>query len=274
VNTEKSKQSVFAEKIRTRIWQDEPDPENPWHARSARIHGYSMHDLIDHCDYVSMIFLMFRGELPDERQRELMRRILIAFCDPGPRHDAVRAAMNAAASGTQAASLLPIGLSVLGGDWLGSVDVENSARFIGRALKQSTSDIAEELLASRSQSEKDAEDIRLAPGFGSRFGSVDPYPAYILRSIAGNDMLSGALRWVLDLHEALTPSGVGCLMSAVFAAASLELGFPSRNAGILFQLASAPGIAAHALEMRGKGPQAMPFVDDADYVILPGEAAP
>ncbi len=124
---EESRNTPFARRIRTRIWQELADPRNPWVATDARCHGYAHSEMIGRLDYAQTLFLLLRGELPGEHQHELLRRFLVAFCNPGPRHGATRAVMNAAASGTRSQHLGAIGLALLGGEHLGSAEVEQAA---------------------------------------------------------------------------------------------------------------------------------------------------
>jgi citrate synthase len=67
-------------------------------------------------------------------------------------------------------------------------------------------------------------------------------------------------------------SNLGWQMPGIAAAMFTELGFtPSVGAG-LYQLASSPGLLAHAIEMSGKPITAMPFVGDSDYHFQWSEA--
>ena len=270
---EKSRRSPFVSRAQTRIWQEQSCPDNPWLTESARLHGYALDELITRCDYPSMLYLMLKGELPDPPRRTLMQRLLVGFCSPGPRHPAIRAVMNAAASGTKPPALLPIGLSLMSGDTLGSDEVEQATRFITRQLRNDPRDVASALLAEHDGIDAATGDVRIAPGFGTHYGAVDPYPVYLAHALIDPNHPPPSFDWMLSLHDALVPDGFGCLTPAVFACGCIELGLPPRTASLLYQLAAAPGIAAHAVEKAGKGPTAMPFIDDSDYDMLPTEDA-
>ena len=59
------------------------------------------------------------------------------------------------------------------------------------------------------------------------------------------------------------------------AAIASELGFGATAGGMLYQLASLPGLMAHGLEMAGQGITAMPFIPDQHYAMLaPGAPLP
>lgn len=264
---EKSRNTQFAQRVRTGIWQEVPDPENPWLATGARCHGYAQSDMVEHLDYPQTLFLLLRGELPDASQAEQLRRFLVAFCNPGPRHGATRAAMSAAASGTRTIHLAAIGLSVLSGDHLGSGEVERAATFLMRHRDADPAALAASLTAGDTPA-RTAGDRRIAPGFGTLFGAVDPHAAGLaamLRAGAGHwPVLEWGERFAAALHQA----GCGWLAPGVAAAVCIDLGFAPRAAAALHQVASLPGLLAHGLEMNRQGPQAMPYVPDEDYEII------
>lgn len=263
MTTERSRNTAFARRIRTRIWDEVADPSNPWLATTARCHGYALDDMIARLDYPQSLFLLLRGELPNASQRELLRRFLVAFCNPGPRHAATRAIMNAAVSGSQAANLAAIGLGILGGDHLGSGEVANAARFIARERLREPEAVADALLA---QAELPAAgDRRIAPGFGSLFGAIDPFAAGLADAFTGAATAQPALAWSARFAARLAPATCGWLVPGLAAAVCLDMGFAPGTAAQLFQLAALPGLLAHGIEMSRESLDAMPFVPDADY---------
>jgi citrate synthase len=175
---EEDRKTAFAARLRTRIWQELPDESNPWRAREARCHGYSLTDMIATLDYPQTLFLLLRGELPTVDEQELLRRYLIAFCNPGPRHAATRGTMSAAASGTQTNHLGSIGLALLGGNHLGSGEVEQAVAFLTRNRGSDPETLAdacqEQTYAPATECER-----RIAPGFGTLFGERDEIAAQI-----------------------------------------------------------------------------------------------
>ncbi|MBK6277032.1 MAG: citrate synthase [Gammaproteobacteria bacterium] len=264
---EESRNTQFAQRIRTRIWEELPDARNPWLATDARCHGYAHSEMVGRLDYAQTLFLLLRGELPDAQQRELLCRFLVAFCNPGPRHGATRAAMNAAASGTRTQHLGAIGLALLGGEHLGSTEVERAAAFLSRHREADPAALAATLIAAEAEAPH-AADRRIAPGFGTLFGGIDPQAgslAALLGAAPGSwPVLAWGERFAACVHEA----GCGWLAPGVAAAACIDLGFAPRAAGALYQIAALPGLLAHGLEMGRQGLQAMPFVPDQNYEFL------
>jgi citrate synthase len=264
---EERRNTQFAQRIRTRIWRELPDADNPWLATDAHCHGYAHSEMVGQLDYPQTLFLLLRGELPDAQQGELLRRFLVAFCNPGPRHGATRAAMNAAASGTRSRHLAAIGLALLGGEHLGSGEVEKAATFLARHRHADATALAASLITTGTGAEQPA-DRRVAPGFGTLFGGIDPQARTLAALLGAAPGSWPALAWGERFATCLREAGCGWLAPGVAAAACVDLGFSPRAAGVLYQIASLPGLLAHGLEMGRQGLQAMPFVPDEDYEFL------
>lgn len=263
---EESRNTRFAERLRTRIWEEIPDPKNPWVAQGARCHGYAHEEMIDRLDYPQTIYLLLRGEIPDTNRHALLQRFLVAFCNPGPRHGATRATMSAAASGTRTRHLASIGMALLGGEHLGSAEVESAASFIARHRNEDPAELAARLLM-QSDDDSDAGDRRIAPGFGTLYGELDPRAMQLAQRLAATPGEWPNLDWGQRFAHGIG-AGHGWLEPGVAAAVGLDLGFAPRTTGVLYQIAALPGLLAHGLEAGRQGMQAFPFVADDDYEFI------
>jgi citrate synthase len=262
----KRRDEQFATRTATRIWQEVPSADNPYLAETCRCHGYDIRELARKRSFSDVLFLLFQGELPSPEQANILESLLILFINPGPRHPAVRAAMNAAVSRTHTQHLLPIGLSVMSGEHLGGSEVLAAMRFIETNLTKSAIKVAETIVHSSRPTEGDFHPV---PGFGSRFGAIDPMSQQLATLISSMPGSGPAMAWCEALATELKTNGMGWLVTGVAAAAFHDLGFsPWAGAG-LFQLACAPGILAHGLELADKPLTAMPFLDKDHYVITP-----
>lgn len=265
-NNVQKREENFTRRIVTKIWQEQAAPQNPYLAATCRCHGYDLMDLVNGCSVVEVFFLLFRGELPTKAQADLLEALMIGLMNPGPRHPATRAAMNAGVGKTSPAHILPIGLAVLGGDHLGGEEVMAGMRFFRKNSKSAPADLAAELFALPRPAEGD---YHIAPGFGSRYGDIDPIPQAMASHLQVMPGSGKALRWGEQFAAALKPKGMGWLGSGVAAATFCDLGFHPRAGAGLFQLLCAPGLLAHGLEMANKPITAMPFLDEEHYVIAP-----
>ena len=261
----KRRGETFTKRPVTKIWEEHPSLDNPYIAGQARCYGYDLFELMEKRRFVDVLYLLFRGELPPKAHAVLLESLMIALINPGPRHPATRAAMNAAVSKTDIAHLLPISLSVIGGEFLGAAEVEKSMRFFRKNLKNRPDEIiAEQVLSEHKPSEGDWHPI---PGFGSRFGSIDIMTHELAQRLALLPGAGKALKWGGDLAQQLHDQQMGWLSTGLAAAVFTDLGFNARSGAGLFQLFNAPGLLAQGLEMANKPLTAMPFLSDEEYII-------
>jgi citrate synthase len=260
-----SRNDVFVARTETKIWQEIESPNNPYLADSCLCHGYDLLELTQKCSFVEVFYLLFRGELPDAEDARLLEHLMLTLINPGPRHPATRAAMNAGVGGTAREHILPIALSIYGGSHLGAGEVEPAMDWLRKQRKHDPQLVAHDLIASGSPPQEG--DWHIVPGFGSRFGGVDPLAANIANHLAGLPGKHETLTWGCAFANALNGHYLGWLTPAIAAAVFTDLGFSPRAGAGLFQLLGAPGLLAHGVELANKPATSMPFVKDENYVI-------
>jgi len=260
-----SRNETFTQRQLTKIWQEMPDQENPYVAESCRCHGYDLFELMGKRSFVDVLYLLFQGELPNKDQEKLLENLMIALINPGPRHPATRAAMLTGVGKTDPAHILPISLTILGGNHLGAGEIEGAMRFLRKQSKKDPVQVAQETLSE--QEKPGAGDWHPAPGFGNRFGGIDTLACQTAKQIAKLPGAGPALAWGHTFSCALHPYKMGWLTTGLAAAAFSDLGFQPRAGGSLFQLLCAPGLLAQGLELANKPITAMPFPKDENYII-------
>ena len=261
----KKRDEKFTTRTATRIWQEVPSADNPYLAETCRCHGYDILDLAHKRGFSDVLFLLFQGELPSPEHAKLLESLLILCINPGPRHPATRAAMNAGVSRTFPVHLLPIGLSILGGEApAGATEVTQAMHFMRKNADKPPEQVIEETLAIALPSSSPK-----IPGFGTRFGGIDPFAQRVARHLLTVAPSARVLSWGEALARLLDCHGQGWLLGGIAAAVFCDLGFHPRTGAALFQLISAPGILAHGLELANKSITAMPFLDEEHYVIAP-----
>ncbi len=260
-----SRNDVFVGRTATKIWQEIESPSNPYLADSCRCHGYDLLELAQKRSFVEVFYLLFRGELPDANEARLLEQLMIALINPGPRHPATRAAMNAGVGSTDREHILPISLSIYGGSHLGATEALSAMDFFHKHSKIAPQQLAHELITNGIPPSEG--DWHIAPGFGSRFGGVDPMATKIANHLSGLPGKHETLLWGCAFANALNEHYLGWLAPAVAAAVFTDLGFSPLAAAGLFQLLGAPGLLAHGVELANKPVTAMPFVKDENYVI-------
>ncbi len=262
----KARGDIFCDRASTKVCQEIPDPENPFVAQRVLWHGYDVLDLMERRSLVEVIFCLLKGELPSAGQAAQLQQILILLANPGPRHAATRAVMNASVSRADSLHLLPIGLALLGGEHLGAAQVRNAIKFLRKNIRKDPLAMAAELSqALQTQPPAEGAPICAAPGFGSCFAGIDTFADAAAVRLHKSFPDNKALAWGVAFASGMRSSNLGWQMPGIAAAMFTELGFtPNVGAG-LFQLASSPGLLAHGIEMSGKPITEMPFVSDDHY---------
>lgn len=261
-----SRNEAFAEKTVSRIWHERPSPKNPYIANECHCHGYDLTELIRKRSFCDVFYLLFRGELPEAAQSQLLETLMIALVNPGPRHPATRAAMNAGVSKADPAHILPIGLMILGGEHLGAGEVEPAMRFLRKNLKTDPTATARALIDASSVASS-PDDVHIVPGFGRRYGAIDEMPRRLAKMLLTLPGSGTAMRWADEFSIALGKHEMGWLSTGLAAAVYADLGFAPRQGAGLYQLMSAPGLLAHGIELFNKPLTSMPFPRDENYVI-------
>lgn len=256
------------EVIHTRIWEEVPEPDNPFAAAVCRCAGYDVYgDLLGKASWTEYLYLLFQCGRPSARQAALLEGLAVALANPGPRDPAIHAAMAAGVGGSTAASCLMAAIAVGAGQLGGAHEVaiamdywvhcgreiEAWRRWLENPPKEERADVW--------------EPITHPPGF-------DPHGASCATPVKQTlDFLAGfspgeSLRWLQSSRVQLEAiADCPLAMAGVAAAALVDLGFTPIQGEMLFLLLRLPGAAAHALEQEQYGWRRFPFFPEA--MVLP-----
>ncbi|XVJ69829.1 MAG: citryl-CoA lyase [Rhizobacter sp.] len=247
------------EAIRTKIWLEEPEPDNPFATRAAYCHGYDVFgEMLGRARWVDMLFLLFRGEAPSEAQAMLLESLAVALMNPGPRDPAVHAAMCAGVGGSTSAAALMATLAVGAGQYTGAREV--------RLVMQRWDDCGVDLTAweccLKSPLPKETGIWPVCehpPGFDPHGVSTTTVVRQSLQCLA--QLSPGQhLSWLLFNYAHLEQwADQPLAISGVAATALVDLGFTPEQGEILYLLLRLPGAAAHAIEQRAVGYKSFPF---------------
>lgn len=249
----------------SKIWLEDPEPENPFAARACYCQGYDVYgQILPNAGWFDYLLLMFRGERPSPQSSRLLEKLAIALANPGPREASVRAGMNAGVAGTNHSSALMAALAVGAGQYGGAQEVAECMK-----LWQTCSTNLERWADALTNPDKpEFADIWLpmehAPGFDPN-GDVTPTPVQqVLSYLAGIAPSDGALFW-LEAHRVELESTVGypLAISGVASAAFVDLGFNADQASMLYLILRLPGAAVHALEQWDMGWKKFPYYGPA-----------
>src|SRR6478735_4451550 len=110
--------------MQSRIWLEEPEPNNAFACRAAYCHGYDVYgEMLGNAGFVDMLSLLFKGEAPSRAHAAALEILAVALANPGRRDASVHAAMCAGVGGSPAASALTAALAVGAGGAGGAREV-------------------------------------------------------------------------------------------------------------------------------------------------------
>lgn len=268
VNIE-SRNDKFTTKIKSEITLEIPSEDNPFLAKEVRTHGYNVLELMDNCDHIDSLYLLFKGELPSATQKELLSKLSLFLMNLGPRHTSARTAANAGIGRTDVNHIVPIAVMGLSGAYNGSKEVEKTMRFLQENVKQPASIIAEKQL--KANHKPDEGDWVVAPGFGSDFQGQSPFLLAVVTKFLQSSPQEGHLAWSQQFVEHLSssqPNSLGWRLAGIVAAVLLDLSIPPRMGAGIFQLLATPGAFAHGISFADKPITDMPFLPDEHYEII------
>jgi len=262
------------EAVRTRIWREEAEPDNPFATRSAHCHGYDVFgDMVGKARWVDMVYLLIRGEAPAPAAADLLEALAVALANPGPRDPSVHAAMCGGTCGSPAAASLMAALAAGAGTLGGGREVLLAME----AWAACSTDLAS--WCQRLSGPVGADRITAWPAPGHPPG-FDPHgvgtATAVRQTLACLAQLSPGPRlpWLAANRQPLeAAAGLPLTLAGVAAAAFADLGFAPEQGEMLHLLLRLPGAAAHAMEQWHYGHKKFPFFS-IDFAVEEAREAP
>lgn len=261
------------EVIRTTLWAEEAEPDNPFAAARCLCRGYDVYgEVLTRGSYVEYLFLLFTGERPAPAQARATEILCIALANPGPREPSVHAAMCAGVGGSPAAAALMAAAGVGAGNLGGGREVWHAMG----AWARNETDLAAWQAFLPTPPEQDRADIwppmEHAPGFDPHGASCATPVRQTLTALA-TALPGGRLEWLQAQRAPLeAAAGAPLAMSGVAAAALADLGLTPEQGEMFHLLARLPGAAAHALEQWKYGWRRFPYFHDG--LVLENDPGP
>lgn len=247
----------ISDKIITSIWKEEPRTGNPFYPEKSLCHGYDYYgELMGRVSFPETVHLMFRGELPSERELARLNLVMVAAANPGPRMWCTRAAMSAAIGKTSLANCFMAGIAGLGGAYFGAQDVEDSMALFQQALQKQRETKA---TLSSLADDFNAADGRV-PGFGLFFSERDGRAEQLIKQAQQLDLAGEHTELALKLEIIFSrtkklwltlPGAVAALLS--------DAGYSPAAGAAVFLLAGSTGLLAHAVEQLPRNWNEYPF---------------
>jgi citrate synthase len=248
--------------MESRIWLEEPEPNNAFACRIAYCHGYDVYgEMLGNAGWADMLYLLFKGEAPSRSQAAALEILAVALANPGPRDASVHAAMCAGVGGSPAAAALTAALAVGAGGAGGAREVflaMQAWRGLGKALERWQAHFLEDAVPRD-------EPVGIWPraehpaGFDPLGVATTTPVKQVLACLAALDADSRCAWLTANLVAMEQASGRPLSLLGVAAAAFVDLGMLPEEGEMLFLLLRLPGAAAHALEQSRTGHKRFPF---------------
>lgn len=227
---------------------------------AIRLRGHPIEELIGTISFPQMIWLMLRGDLPNEGQAGLLEAALVAAVDHGPQAPSIAAARMAVTCGLPLNAAMASAVNMLG-DVHGGAGEQAVELYHAIAIAGGPDTAGDVVVRWQ------ADHGKYVPGFGHRFHKpVDPRAPRLLSLVdeaARNGTCDGQFAAIGRAVEAAlavrkgkpVPMNIDGATAVIYA----ELGFEPPLARGLFCLSRSVGILAHAWEQsqqgeRNKGP--------------------
>ncbi len=218
----------------------------------VRLRGYDIGELMGPVSFGSAVYLILRGELPDEKVGRLMEAILVSSIDHGATPPSALTARTAASTGASLGASVAAGILSINRYHGGAI--EDCARQLAGIVQRrdktgdSLDNAAKAVLA-----ELKVDGKRMA-GFGHRIHTDDPrtkrlFDLAVEAGVDGPHMEAArTVERVFGSAGKNLPMNVDGAIAAVLA----DLGFEPSMMNGLFMIARLPGLIAHALEEQAR----------------------
>jgi citrate synthase len=229
-----------------------------------RYRGYRVDELMGRVSLGAGVWLILRGELPDEREAKLFETILLSVLDHGPTPFSVSTAVNAAATGAPLNAAVAAGVLAINKYHGGAIEDCMNALEQAVALQHAEGLDAREAAAKLAAGYK-ARQERIS-GFGHRLHASDPRTVRLFALTRELGLSDTYLTQAEAIEEVLAASGKRLPINAdgAIAAVLCALRFPPAIANGIFMIARVPGIVAHVVEEQERN-KPMRTVDVKNY---------
>ncbi len=228
------------------------------------VRGYDIARLMGNVSFGAAVYLIVRGELPDEKTGRLMDAILVSSIDHGATPPSALAARTVASTGAALSASVAAGIMSINESHGGAI--ENCARqltgIITRAheTKGNLDEVIEAVLA-----EMKASGQRMS-GFGHRIHADDPRTARLFELADEAGVCGPYVEAALAVERVFAASGKRLPINVDGAIGALlaDLGFDYEVMNGMFMIARTAGLVAHVTEEKSRQ-KPMRKIDPVDH---------
>lgn len=218
------------------------------------VHGYDLKDLIQKKSFVEVIYLVLRGELPDERTVTMLNAMFVSSIDHGIGVSSAMTSRLVVSTGNSLHTALASGILAFG--TLHGSAVEDAAHFF--ALHADTAEVS--TLVKELKSQK----VRI-PGYGHKILEHDPRSDALFAVARETGFYGKHCELAILVRETLNEISSKQLplnVDGALAAILLDMGFDPKLAKGFFIIGRVPGLVAHIYEEMTSGPGLRRLTED------------
>ena len=205
------------------------------------VRGYKLTEMIKKLSFTQSIWLLLKGELPNEKEEAMMSAILVASIDHGVEAPSTTVARITASCGVPLSTAVATGVAAIGDSHGGAI--EQAAKTFQEIVEKGKSS-AEIVEKARFKGER-------IPGYGHRVYDTDPRTSALLEVATKNGFKGKYIDIALEIEKELEKA-VGkklCLnIDGITAALMSEMGFDWRLGKGFFIIGRVVGLVAHVYE--------------------------
>ncbi len=213
------------------------------------IRGYNIEDLMTKCNFTQVIFLLWKGELPNKKEEAMFNTILVASAEHGISPPSITSARIAYSGSGQFNSAVAAGILAIGQHHGGAI--EGCAQLLQTHCDEEFKGKPEEEIAKHIVDNMTERKQRI-PGFGHKiYTDADPRAQKILDAAKKNSFNGRYISTVKAIETYLEKKKGKKLcinIDGAIAAVLLEMGFDWRLGMGFFIMARTAGIIAHVHE--------------------------
>jgi len=213
------------------------------------IRGYQLDKLIGNVSYAQMVYLLFKGEMPQENIGKMIEAILVSSVDHGTTPPSVLSALTVASTGAPLNAAVAAGILSISKFHGGAI--EDCMHILHQGMELIREDKLDfDAAAAQIINEYRSVKKRLS-GFGHRYHTNDPRTARLFAlaeelGVAG-DYVTLARAFVTQL-KTITGKDLPLNVDGAIASLLCEMDFDPILANAFFMIARVPGLVAHIYE--------------------------
>lgn len=213
------------------------------------VRGYKLDELMGKISFAQMIYLLFKGELPDSNTGKLIDAMLVSSIDHGTTPPSTLSAITVASTGSPLNASLAAGILAIAEFHGGAI--EECMRILQLARKKVTEEKLAPIEAARKIISEYRQQNKRLSGFGHRLHTADPRTAKLLDLAAqyglSRNYVPLARAVEVEMEKAFQKK-LPLNVDGALAALLCEMEFDPLLANAFFIMARVPGLVAHIYE--------------------------